>query len=178
MPQLYIFLGAIARLLPHPANFSPITAMAFFGGAHLPRRQAFVIPVLSMVIGDIGLHFTLGYPLATWSTLFVYASFALIVLLGQWFGKKKSSGRFFTSAAASSALFFVITNFGTWLTGGLYPMTPAGLVSCFIAAIPFLRNTIVGDAAWIGIFFGSFAITNQVVALLVRNKSRLAEVSA
>lgn len=164
MSQLIVLLGALSRLLPHPPNVSPILAMALFGGAMLPRKQAFVLPLITLFISDIGLHFLAGYPILEWGTIFVYGSFALIVSIGMWYGKEKSSKRFFQSALASVALFFVLSNFGTWLTSGIYPLTWDGLVQCYIAAIPFLRNTLIGDIAWIAIFFGAHKLAAKFVS--------------
>ena len=36
---LFIVFAAIIRLIPHPPNFAPITAMALFGGVYFKNRK-------------------------------------------------------------------------------------------------------------------------------------------
>lgn len=171
MSQFIVLLGALSRLLPHPPNVSPILAMALFGGATLPRRQAFLLPLLALFISDLGLHFMMGYPIVEWGTIFVYGSFMLIVLLGMWYGKERKAKRFIQSALASIILFFILTNFGTWLTSGIYLRTWNGFVQCYLAAIPFLRNTILGDIGWIAVFFGAHKLASLSLRSKVQSKA-------
>src|SRR4029079_8764176 len=96
----------------------------------------------------------------------VYASVALIVVLGWLVLGRVSSLRVGAAAIASSVLFFVITNFGVWLFTGFYPLTMAGLATCYIAAIPFFQNTVVGDLFYSVLLFGGFALLERTVPTL------------
>jgi hypothetical protein len=155
-----ILVAAALRLLPHPPNFTPIGAMALFGGAYLGRRGlAFVAPLAAMLLSDAILGFHSGM-------LFVYASVALIVLIGWFVGQRISPLRVGTAALASSVLFFVITNFGTWLLSGMYPLTVSGLAACYVAAIPFFQNTVAGDLVYSALLFGGFAVLERAVPTL------------
>jgi hypothetical protein len=152
-----IFLAAAMRLVPHPPNFAPIGAMALFGGAYFGRRAlAFAAPLGAMLLSDaiLGFHSGMAY---------VYGSVALIVLIGWAVAKRKTALSVAAAAIASSVLFFVVTNFGTWATGELYPQTAAGLVACFVAAIPFFQNTLAGDLIFAGLLFGGFALLERRV---------------
>jgi uncharacterized protein DUF6580 len=154
-------IGAAAlRLVPHPPNFAPIAAMALFSGAQLGRRPlAFVAPLGAMLLSDAVLGFHSGM-------IFVYASVALIVLLG-WFALSRVSVLGLAGAAiASSILFFAITNFGVWLKGIYYPQTLSGLAACYAAAIPFFQNTVAGDLFYSGVLFGGFALVERAVPML------------
>lgn len=156
LPALGIILIAvILRLLPHPANVAPITAMALFGGVYLNKKYALVVPILAMMISDIflGFHNTI---------LFVYLSFLLIGLIGIFIKKIKSAQTILISSFMSSILFFVITNFGVWLVGNLYPHTAEGLINAYILALPFFRNTIIGDLLYAGLFFGAYEVILHV----------------
>ena len=147
-----ILVAAALRLVPHPPNFTPIGAMALFGGAYLGRRAlAFAAPLGALLLSDLILGFHSGMP-------YVYGSVALIVLLGWAIASRKTPLRIAAAAFASSVLFFTITNFGTWATGELYPPTLAGLSACFVAAIPFFQNTLAGDLFFSALLFGGFAI--------------------
>ncbi|MGN6589595.1 MAG: DUF6580 family putative transport protein [Sphingomicrobium sp.] len=152
-----ILAAAALRLVPHPANFSPIDAMALFSGAYLGRRAlAFVAPLGALLLSDLVLGFYHGQ--AT-----VYFSVALIVLVGTVALRRRSALRIGAAAVVSSILFFAITNFGMWLFSGIYPRTVTGLEACFVAAIPFFQNTIAGDLFYATLLFGGF----RAIELLV-----------
>ena len=150
-----IFAAAAMRLLPHPPNFSPIAAMALFSGAYLPKRVlAFVAPFAALLLSDAVLGFYAGMN-------FVYFSFALTVLIGWAVASRKTPLMIGGAAIASSVLFFVLTNFGMWLFSGFYPLTSAGLIACYVAAIPFFQNTLVGDLFFTTLLFGGFALLER-----------------
>lgn len=145
-----IVIAAVFRLLPHPPNFTPVAAMALFGGAYFSdKRMAFVIPVAAMLFADLflGFHSTM---------IWVYGAFIVTVLIGMWIGQKTSFGRVAAGALGSSILFFAVTNFGVWLTGMWYPVTPAGLAACYTAAIPFFHYNVIGDLVFTGALFGAY----------------------
>ena len=158
---LAILAAAAMRVLPHPPNFSPIAAMALFGGAYLPKRAlAFVAPFGALILSDL----LLGgfYP----GMNFVYLSFGLTVLIGWAVGKRKTALTIAGAAIASSVLFFVLTNFGMWLFSGFYPRTWEGLAACYVAAIPFFQNTVAGDLFFSALLFGGFALAERAVPSL------------
>ena len=155
-----ICVAAALRLLPHPPNFTPIGAMALFGGAYFGRRAlAFAAPLGALLLSDMVLGFHSGMP-------YVYGSVALVVLIGWALAKRKTPLTIAGAAVVSSALFFLVTNFGTWATGELYPPTLAGLTACYVAAIPFFQNTLAGDLFFSALLFGGFALLEQRIAIL------------
>lgn len=126
----------LSRVLPHPPNFTPLIAVAFFAGVFLKEgRLALLVPLVVMLIADwfVGFHGTM---------LFVYGALAVAVLLGRWLEQRRSLLRDVAGLTAGSVVFFVISNVGVWLTSGMYPLDGAGLVACFVAAIPFFHNTL------------------------------------
>ena len=155
-----ILVAAALRLVPHPPNFTPIGAMALFSGAYLGRRGlAFVAPLGALLLSDLVLGFYHGM-------VTVYATVALIVLVGWVALARVSPIRVGAAALASSVLFFVITNFGMWLFSGFYPLTVAGLGACYVAAIPFFQNTVAGDLSYSALLFGGFALLERTVPRL------------
>ena len=155
-----ILTAAALRLIPHPPNFTPIGAMALFSGAYLGRKGlAFVAPLAAMLLSDAILGFHSGMP-------FVYASVALIVLIGSLVASRITAMTVVGAALASSVLFFIVTNFGTWLVSGMYPLTGGGLAACYVAAIPFFQNTAVGDLFYCAVLFGGFALLERAVPRL------------
>ena len=152
-----ICAAAMMRLLPHPPNFSPIAAMALFSGAYLSKRPiAFVAPIAALLLSDLFLGV---YP----ELVFVYFSVAATVLIGWRLSKRKSAGRVVVAALASSVLFYLVTNFGVWLVMDYYPKTLAGLVACYVAAIPFFQNTLAGDLVFAALLFGGFFLAERLV---------------
>jgi hypothetical protein len=155
-----ILLAAALRLVPHPPNFAPIGAMALFSGAYLGRRTlAFVAPLAAMLLSDTVLGFHSGM-------IFVYASVALITILGAMTLRKRSPVRIGLAAVAGSVLFFAVSNFGVWALGDMYPHNIAGLVACYVAAIPFFQNTLAGDLFYATLLFGGFRIAELLVPQL------------
>ena len=157
---LAIVTAAALRLVPHPPNFSPIDAMALFSGAYLGRRwMAFAAPLAALFLSDLVLGFYHGM-------VTVYATVALIVVIGWWLSSSRSPLRIAAAALAGSVTFFVITNFGMWLFSGFYPLTSAGLAACYVAAIPFFQNTVAGDLFYAALLFGGFRIAELMLPRL------------
>jgi uncharacterized membrane protein len=150
-----IFGGILLRLLPHLPNFTPIAATALFGGVYLNKKYAFFVPILAMFISDIflGFHSTMPY---------VYGSFILTGLIGLWLKNHKNTQNIIGATLLSSVLFFLITNFGVW-AGGWYPKTLSGLMQSYVMAIPFFRNTILGDLCYTGVFFGAYELAQLLI---------------
>lgn len=147
-----LIIGAVLlRLLPHPANFAPITAMALFGGTYLKKKQALWLPLVAMIVSDafLGLHNLV---------LFTWGSFLVVGLIGLWLKKNKGIANTIVATLTSSFLFFFVTNLAVWKFTPLYPQTVPGLVRCFEMAIPFFRNTITGDLFYVGVLFGAYEL--------------------
>ena len=158
-----ILMGIVARLVPHPPNATPLMAIALFGGTYLSKRWAIFLPLVIVVLSDalIGWHNTM---------LFSWGAFVLTGMLAWWVRKRPGVWRILAAALSGSVLFFVITNFGVWVAGGLYPSTLDGLHQCFVAAIPFFRNTLLGDLIYTTAFFGGYALVTG--AALARQADR------
>ncbi|MFW0777120.1 MAG: DUF6580 family putative transport protein [Rickettsiales bacterium] len=157
--SLIILIAAASRLLPHPANVTPITAIALFAGAHFSKKWlAFAVPVLAMLVSDmvIGFHNTM------WA---VYLGFALVVALGFVLNSRKGILPVAITTLCASIVFFVVSNLGVWISP-LYPTTIEGLVTCFTAAIPFFTNSLFGDAFYVTLLFGGFALAQKRFPIL------------
>jgi hypothetical protein len=146
-----IALAVLMRILPHPANFAPVAAVAIFGGSILPRRLAILVPLLAMMFSDaiIGWHSLI--PL-TWGC------YALIALASSHWLRKPSIRRGVIITLSGSTLFFVVTNFGVWLWSSMYAHTWSGLALCYTMALPFFRNTLLSDMLYTSALFGLYAL--------------------
>lgn len=161
-----ILLAALTRLLPHPPNFTPVEAIALFGGAYFAHRAwAIVVPLLAMLMSDVALGWIHGAVysdyVASFSFWSVYLCIALSTGLGFGLRGKVSGGRVLGYSLVGSVLFFVVTNFATWLGSGMYPQTPAGLVAAYIAGIPFFQWTVLGTLFYAALLFGGFALLRR-----------------
>lgn len=149
-----VLLGATLRMLPHPANFAPVAALAIFGGALLPKRSAVLVPLLIMIISDliIGVHSLI---LVTWGC------YALIAWASHVWLTKRSAARGVELTVAASIFFYFTTNFAVWLTSGMYAHTFSGLARCFTLALPFFRNTLASDIIYTAALFGIYGLASH-----------------
>jgi hypothetical protein len=139
------------RLLPHPANFAPIGALALFLGARLPRKHSIPIVLGAMLISDMMIGFY------DWRLMFaVYGSFAIAACFGSLVGANFKWRKFILGTAAGSFFFYFATNFAVWALSPWYPHTATGLAACYAAALPFFRNTLLGDLMFGTALFGSY----------------------
>ena len=159
-----IVFAVLFRLLPHPANFAPIAAIAIFGGAILPKKWALSLPLVAMIVSDL----MIGMHSLVWVT---WGSFLIIALASHKYLRKISSLRILGASLSASVFFFVVTNLAVWLQGWLYPMTAQGLVSCYYNALPFFRNTLLGDLVFSAVLFGAYAI---ICHYAIKGKTSLA----
>ncbi len=162
-----IIIAAIYRILPHPANFTPVIAVALFSGAKFrENKYAILLPLVIMFLSDLilGLHNTL---------FFVYGGILLTVFTGMFLRQKKSgisSLRNTTLATIfATSLFFLLTNFGVWMMTDFYPPDFNGLMESYIAGIPFLQNSLMGNLLFSLIIFGGFAIAKIKFPVLQQN---------
>ena len=158
-----IVLAVAVRLLTYflpgslPFNFSPVMAIAIFGGALFnDRRLALLVPLAAMFASDlvIGLHALLPV---------VYACMALGVLLGSGLLRRRRSAlRVMAAGAAGATGFYLVTNFFVWLTSGMYAMSASGLATCYVAGVPFYQyGSLPGTLLWSGVLFGAFALLGR-----------------
>lgn len=147
-----VILGACARLAPHPWNFTPLIALALFSGVQARKAATGVlVTLLALALSDAVMGFYHGF----W---YVYGAALVPVLLGRLIGGQASAKSIGLAALASSLSFFAITNFMVWAGGQMYPHSASGLTACFIAAIPFYQNQLLGDAFYTVALFGGYAL--------------------
>ena len=140
---VFMLVAVLFRLLPHLPNFTPITAIALFGGLYFTNKSmAYLVPLFIMVLSDLFLGFHS-------ISIFVYTAFLLVSFIGT--QTKKPS--VFT-ILLSSVGFFIVTNFGVWILS--YPKSWTGLIECYTLAIPFFRNSLLGDFFYSGVMILGF----------------------
>lgn len=156
-----IALAAITRLFPHPHNFTPLAAIALFGAAYFKREWwMLAVPFVALFLSDLFINNVIYSGLNPQFTLitswWIYAAFALIMLVGMGWLQKITTFRVLGASLSASLLFFLVTNFSVWLESSMYPTSLAGLLSCYTAGIPFLGNTVMGDLFFSAAMFGTY----------------------
>ncbi|EYF00172.1 DUF6580 family putative transport protein [Chondromyces apiculatus] len=146
LPALLIVLCVVLRVVPHPPNFAPVGATAVFAGRTLKPWMALSLIIAAMLVGDVILASLHGYPPVSLVTPFVYGGFFVQALLGR--ALRSTKGGAVGAALGGSIAFFALSNLGVWAARSLYPHTAAGLGACYVAALPFLGGTLLGDLVW------------------------------
>lgn len=157
LAYLFVIFAVIFRLLPHTFHFTPVGASLLYFGARRSRKELF-IPVVLMAASDVYLTiFHYGYRF-TADNLITFAWYAGAVLIGSLLRENRSAVRVVGASLAASLSFFAVSNFAVWAFYALYPHTLAGLAACYVAAIPFFRNTLASDLIFSAVFFGTPAL--------------------
>ena len=151
---LFVVLGVGSRIVPHAPNFTPILSIALLSSLYIKNKYSILLPLSIMLISDILLG---GNPMVHW----VYLSIVLIILIG-YFTKNTFKSIFITSIF-SSILFFMISNFGVWLSGG-YSFTLSGLILCYYMAIPFFKNTLISTLIFSSSIFFIFKYADYFIS--------------
>ncbi|MCF8217759.1 MAG: hypothetical protein K9J21_02135 [Bacteroidales bacterium] len=167
MPLALILLAAFTRLIPHPGNFTPIIAIALFGASKFrgSKLLTFSIPLIAMLITDIFLNkimmgaWSLTYPGVAYNYMALFGVIALGMMIFK--NNKKFLRKTSTSIVGGNLLFFLISNFGVFMTFSLYPASPQGLLAAYVAGLPFLLNQLAATIVWSGVLFGSDALINK-----------------
>lgn len=171
-PLLIILSAVLIRLFPHAPNFTPIAAMALFGGTYLNKKYSVAIVFLALILSDYLLLYIHPFasqfiniskiypPLALihGSTLLVYGCLLVTAGVGIWLSSHKSLKNIITASLFSSILFFLVTNFNFFYPASLYPKTFNGMIESYIMALPFFKNTLFGDLFYTSLFFGGIEL--------------------
>jgi hypothetical protein len=167
-----VLLAAASRLVPHPPNVTPLAAVALFGGATIERRWlALLVPLAALLLSDLLLQVTY---LAGWQPSWgfyqgqwvVYACSLLAAFLGFLVRRRRNAFTVMAATVAGSLTFFLATNFAFWASGLLYPRTVPGLWLCYEMALPFFRNSLMGDLAYSASLFGTLALAEARIPVL------------
>jgi hypothetical protein len=155
MSYLVVLLAVLTRFIPHMPNFSPVFGALLFGGAHLKRRDAIWYPLLLLAVSDVVLATQVYRMRLGWGQSITWLGFAAVALIGYWLRKRETIARVGVAALAGPTAFFFISNFGVWLGWRMYPATWDGLITCYVAALPFYRNSLISSVAYTALLFSA-----------------------
>ncbi len=158
-----VIIAAFSRLIPHPWNLTPVGAMAIFSGAYLTRNWLmYAIPLFAYWVSDLVVMNTIYaayYDGFQWlGSIGVYIALAAIILISSQIFKSKKAKEYFKwsipTALVSSVVFFLISNFSSFLIDPIYPKNIAGLMSSYVAGLPFFQNTLSSFVFYSVVLFG------------------------
>ena len=164
---IFILIAAASRLLPHPPNFTPLGGMALFGAAYLGRKYwTLLIPLIAFLVSDFILNNTLyssyaegsGLVFFTKNQIFTAIAFIAIALIGSRILRKIKPVNVLAASFIASVAFFLISNFGVWMTWSLFGDGVGGLLATYLAGIPFFWNTFAGDLFYSVALIGGFEL--------------------
>lgn len=169
----FIIIAALSRIIPHPYNFAPLGAMSLFGAAYFTDKKfSFLVPLLAFFVSDLLVNNLLyagfydGFVLFTPGFYWMYGSIALIVIAGVFILKKVNLKTVVAGSLSASMIFFLVTNFGSWVGNPIYPAGIEGLLMSYSAGIPFFHYTVLGDLVYSGVMFGAFEYARHKVPAL------------
>lgn len=165
-------LSRFLFLSPSMANFSPIGAMALFGGAYFANKKlAYLVPLLSIWLSSMILNNTVYkqyYPSFSFGfETIVFIGFAVVVTAGVLLLKKINVSNLLLANVVGTLGFFLVSNFGVWANGTMYAHTLEGLTTCYTMALPFLRNSLTSNLLFSAVFFGAFELAKRQAPSLV-----------
>jgi len=182
-----IAVTVVYRLIPHPWNLVPMGAVSLYAGAKLPLKWAWIVPIGALVLSDMLMDFGFGGAfLATnraaeyhiYSRIAVYGAFALTTLIGPLANRPKVGPALLpVLSLAASGLLFLTSNFAVWAEGVLYPMNLAGLVACYVAAVPFFDKTLLADLIGTAVLFSFGTLFHHVYTLVAARRYSMADVA-
>ena len=180
---LFILFGAFSRLFTFLPNFSAVEALALFGGAYIAMRYvAIFIPLIALFVSDLIINNTIARPffpdhegIVIFSEYMIWNTAAIIaiVLFGRYFLKKINLLRGIMGLLGATSIFWIITNIGAWLSSGLFPLTFGGMMENFAFALPFLKNSLLGNLVFGTILFGSYELLTRTYPSLVTVKQEI-----
>jgi len=156
-----IVIGIMTRLIPHPPNFTPILSFALLSGVYSKNNLGIFIPISIMLLSDMFLG---SHDVIIW----VYSSLFVIYLIGYYFIKNISFKNVLLGAMIGSFIFFVLTNLGVWFIG--YPKTIDGLITCYVAAIPFYKNTFLSAIIYTSVIHTAYIFLSKNILVMQDSK--------
>jgi hypothetical protein len=162
-----ILAGVATRLFPETLNLTAVGAVCLFSGVYLKRNWlAVLVPLGAYFVSDLMVNALFYADQFRWSfNRETYLLFGLTVLMGVAIRQRPTVLRVATAGAASAALFFVVSNFMVWWGGEqTYSRSAAGLIECYVAAIPFAGNMLLGNLLYSALIFGAWHYADQALA--------------
>jgi hypothetical protein len=166
LAYIFVLVAVAVRFIPHSFGFTPVGASLLFFGAYGQRRRMW-IPLALLAASDVILTTMIyKYPF-TWDHFVTWAWYGAMLGLGALLKKNPGVFRALGAVLAGSVSFFLLSNFAVWAAwGDMYPMTFAGLMTCYEAGLPFFRRAVEGDMMFTAAMFSAPVVLHALAGWL------------
>lgn len=161
---LFLLVGVVGRLVIHIPDVTPLTSLCLLAPIVFSSRTVFSIILSMLLLSDLGLHYLFHFPIFGMWTVFTYSGWFGVTLLGFLLREKQGFLRIVLFTCSATILFWLWTNLGTFVTTHLYPHHMSGFLQCYIAALPFLKNSLLGSCAWSAMLYYFIFLLNHHIA--------------
>jgi hypothetical protein len=167
-----VIIAALSRLVSHPMNFTPITALILFSVYAFEGKWKLIIPITAILMSDLFLEINTGtgFHSGTW---LIYSAYVVMGIIGYLIIKKESAVQILLGSVSASVSFFLLTNFALFYpeittSNGLqgYSHNWAGIIASYTAGIPFFRNMLLGDVIYTAVLFGALVLIKKTAPKL------------
>lgn len=166
---IIIFFGIISRLIPHLPNMTPLVSLSLIATQRLNRWCAMLAMVIILLVSDSLLSLIFKYPVISHWSIFTYSGFLINTFAFSYQTRTRTHLKWLLLSTLTGTLFFWIwTNFGVWITATLYAKTFQGLMLCYFAAIPFLKNALIGSTIWITVYYFTLSTYKKLSREIIR----------
>lgn len=162
---IFILLAILGRILPHPPNVTPFTAIAIYSGINLRGFQAFFSILVAYLISNCFIAYV--YDLAFWGNWLVFTTtgyMGIVYITIKWL-PPRAPLLFAGYILIISLLYWLWSNLGTWLLSGMYPLNFEGFIACYTMALPFLSYSLLGDLFWTLVIFNGLKLLPRTKVL-------------
>lgn len=158
---IWVLIGIFGRYIPHIPNATPLLSLCLLSSLVFSRKMALFSVLITLIVSDVLLSLVTPFSaFGTW-TWFTYSGFVVLALLSFMVTLSTTFTRVIAITLISSLGYWAWTNLGVWCVSGMYPHTVSGLALCYAAALPFLRNALLGNMVWMAVFFGALKWLEQ-----------------
>lgn len=149
---LWCSLAIVGRIIPQLPNINPLTALAILSGYVFEKKWAITITLFTLTIADVFLGLLTIYPIfGDWS-LFTYSGFICIAYFATRLRDRTKRSALWEYTLFSTLGYWLWTNFGTWIMTDMYTYDVRGFFECYLMALPYLRNALIGNILYLLIF--------------------------
>ncbi len=148
-----------------PQNFSAAYGLVFCAGVYFPARQAWWLPLGTLLTTDLLLNWHYHAPLLGSEMLGNYAAYVGLIWLGRQFNTRTSWVNLLGGGLLGAILFYLITNTFSWLHDPAYTKNLAGWIQALTLGTPgwphtweFFRNTLGSGGLFTGLFAGAMKL--------------------
>jgi hypothetical protein len=167
-----IALCILLRFAPHPPDLSPLFGALLFSGCRLPAKQSLWFPLAMIAITDLALTPMIYHTQIGVSQLVTWLAFSIVIVCGWLLRETVNFSRLAGAAILAPTAFWIVANFGVWITGSMYPRSLPGLAACYVAALPFYKNALVSTIAVTVLLFATEETIRRVGAFKLGESTR------